>query len=487
LYSYKLNIMVLSPCRSVLLETNPDSDKGPPVPSKSVLNLTDEVVPSSRGIGLHTRYTRRNQIQDTAFRELVHSEVLENLHILLNTDVMTLIELYTFERTHSVVPYHRTEYRRSLSRDEDILDLLTPCEQYGNRRNCDHDYILHTLIGRVLYGFDIHDSRYGTIDDPNPCEIMTNEGGLYLVPDQMSDWFLYKDGECVALPVLHRFKHYITDAKIIARSSGPFLRLMLKPVQCFIPGKESPPQSTKWGSHINYEDSDLESFPSTDIDPNLLSNTKSISEDSFSVEIANSWNSKRESLLVVLSPLPPEMEHINESCDPSQTTFSADLTDDIDSVIPQEDAKIADFENEYSEESENEDDNNSDNWSSYNEPNSEFPLGKPEHENASENFVISSTTTGRSSLTSLGSGDFPSGAGDDHSYLEKDDIHFASMSLRPSLTPDIDSQATIILELGAGVIGIPDLSVSYLHYLTTPNPYCNCSDFRDSSLEIMVL
>jgi len=448
------------------------------------LNLPDEVVPSSRGIGLHTRYTRRNQIQVTAFRELVHSKVLKNLHIMLNPDVMNVIELYTFERTHSVVPHLRTEYRRSLLRDGEILDLLKPCEQYGNCRNCEHDYIMHNLIGRVLYGFDIHDSRYSTIDDPNPCEIMTNKGAVYLVPDKMSDWFLYKDGECVALPVLDRFKHCIIDAKIITRSSGPFLRLLLKPVQCFIAGKELPLQSAKLGSHINYEDSDQESFTSIGIDPNLSSITKNISEDSFSAEIANSWNSTRESVLVVLNPLAPEIEHNDGSCDPSLTVYSADLTDDSDSDTPQEVEVIANFENEYNE---NKDEDNSDEGSACDEPICKIPLCKSEDEDASEDFLSSSTTTGRLSLSSLGSVDFHSVAGDDHSCLEDDNGHFASMSWRPSLFPDTDSQAPIIIELGAGIIGFPDLSVSYLHYLTTPNPYCNCSPCRDSSLESMVL
>jgi len=471
--------MLLSPCRPLLLEMNPDNDEEPLVPSKSVLNLQDEVVPSSRGIGLHTRYTRRNQIQVTAFRELVHSKVLENLHIMLNPDVINEIELYTFERTHPVVPHKRTEYRRSLLRDGDILDLLTPCDQYGNCRNCEHDYIMHNLIGRVLYGFDIHDSRYSTIDDPNPCEIMTNKGAVYLVPDKMSDWFLYKDGECVALPVLHRFKHRILDAKIITRSSGPFLRLLLMPVQCFIPDKDLPLQSTKLGSHINYDDSDQESFTSIENDSNLSSITKNKSEDSFTAEITNSWNSTRESVLVVLNPLAPEIEH-------NEGFFSADLTDS-DSDTPQEVEVSADFENEYNEEPQNEDENNSDDRSACDEPICKILLGKSEDEDESEDFVSSSTTSGRLSVSSLGSGDFHSRAGDDHSYLEEDNGYFASMSWRPSLVPDTDSQAPIIIELGAGIIGFPDLSVSYLHHLTTPNPYCNCSPRRDSSLESMEL
>jgi len=275
--------MLLKPRRPLLVETNLDSEEEPTIPSKLLLNLPNDVVPSSRAIplhSLHTRYTRRNQIQVITFRKLVHVEVLANFHILLNPDVMNVIELYTFERTHSVVPHKRTEHSRPLLRDGDILDLLTPCEDYDNHINSEKDYVMHTLIGRVLYGFDIHDSRYSTIDDPNPCEIMTNEGGMYLVPDQMSDWFLYKDGKCVALPVLQRFKHCITDARLIAGSSGPFIRLVLKPVQSLNPGQDSMLQGTKLCSAFNYEDSDLESFTSGYIDPNLMNISKSQTEDS---------------------------------------------------------------------------------------------------------------------------------------------------------------------------------------------------------------
>jgi len=318
------------------------------------LKLPDEVIPSSRGIPLHTRYTRRNQIEATTFRKLVHVEVFGNLNILLNPDVINLIELYTFERTHPLVPHKRTEYPRSLLRDGDILDLLTPCEQYADHINCEEDYVMHTLIGRVLYGFDIHDSRYRTIDDPNPCEIMTNEGGMYLVPGEMSDWFLYKDGKCVALPILQRFNHCITDARLIARSSGPFLRLvLLKPLWSLIPSNDFMLQGTKLGSAINYEDSDLDSFTSSDSDLNYMNISKNTTDDSFAEEIASCWNSTRESVLVVLSPSTSKVTHVEECCDITQSAFLSVLTDDGDSDTPQEVEDTLDFEDEYREDSQN--------------------------------------------------------------------------------------------------------------------------------------
>jgi len=321
--------MLQSPCLPLLLETNLDSDQEPSEPPKLLLNLPEEVVPSSRGIPLHTRYTRRNQIQVTTFRKLVHAEVLANLNLMLNPDVMNVIELYTFERTNPVVPHKRTEHSRSVLRDGDILDLLKPCEQYANHSNCEEDYVVHALIGRVLYGFDIHDSRYNTIDDPNPCEIMTNEGGMYLVPDRMSDWFLYKDSDCVALPVLQRFNHCITDARLIARSSDPFLRLVLKPAKSSIPDEDSI-QGTKLGYGIYKENSDAESFTSTRVDQNLINTTSRATEDSLTVEIANCWNSRVESVMVVLNPPTLKTGHYEESSDIPQSIFSEVLTDDSD-------------------------------------------------------------------------------------------------------------------------------------------------------------
>jgi len=478
--------MLLSPRRPLLVETKPDSDEEPTVPSKMQLNLPDEVVPSSRGIPLHTRYTRRNQMQVTTFRKLVHVEVLGNLNIMLNPDIMNVIEQYTFERTHPVVPHKRAEHPRSLFRDGDIVDLLTPCEQYASYINCEEDYVMHTLIGRVLYGFDIHDSRYSTIDDPNPCEIMTNEGGMYLVPNKMSDWFLYKDGECVSLPVLQRFKHRITDARLIALSSGPFLRLELKPVQSLIPGKDFMLQGSKLGSGINYEDSYIDSFTSSDIDVNFMNISKNTTEDSLSVEIANCWNSTGESVLVVLSPPTSKVTHVEDCWDITQSAFSAVLTDDGDCDTQQEIEDTLDFEDEYREDSQNED-KDSDDVSPCGEATGEFPLNKAEQKDASEDFLSSSTTPKRSSITLVGSADFHSGATDDESDSDDNNMRFGFMSRRPSLIADTDPQVPIILELGAGVIGFPDLSMSCLHTMTTPNPNSHCCHCRESSLESMEL
>jgi len=413
-------------------------------------------------------------------------EVLGNFNIMLNPNVVNAIELYTFERTPPVVPHKRTEHSRSLFRDGDILDLLTPCQYYDNHINSEKGYVMHTLIGRVLYGFDIHDSRHGTIDDPNPCEIMTNEGGMYLVPDKMSDWFLYKDGECVALPVLQRFKHCITDARLIAGSSGPFIRLVLKPVQSLNPGQDPMLQGTKLCSTIDYEDSDLESFTSGDIDLNLINILKSPTDNSLAEEIANCWNSTRKSVLVVLRSPTLQVTHFEESCDITQSVFTEVLSNDSNPETPQEVEDTLDFEDEYTQESEIEDKDSGD--ASPCGELIEFPCNKPDYKDPCGDFFSSSATPERSSITSFGSVDLHSRAGGEHESESYDDnTHFPVMIRRPSFIAYTDPKAPIIIEVGAGVIGFEDLSMSYLHRMTTPNPSSNCSDWSDTSLESMEL
>jgi len=301
----------------------------------------------------------------------------------------------------------------------------------------------------------------------------------------MSDWFLYKDGECVALPVLQRFKHNIIDARLIALSSGPFLRLVLKRVKSLIPGQDSILQGTELGSGIDYEDSDLESLTSSDIDPNLMNISKSKTEDPLAVEIANSWNNTRESVLVVLSPPAPKVAHLEETRDITHSVFSAVLTDDSDSDTPEEVTDILDFDEVYKGESEKED-KDSDDGSPSADPTVEFPHNKPEHMDSFEDFLSSNIIQDKT-LTSLGSADFHSREDDEECESDDDHTHFALTSRRPSLIADTDPQVPIIIELGAGVIGFPNLSMSYLHTMTTPNPDSHCCHCRNSSLESMEL
>jgi len=457
--------MSQSPLRPVPSVMNPDSDEDPLLLPLPLLNLSDEVIPSTRGIPMHTRYTRRNQVLIARFRKLVYIEVLANLHIKLNQDVMDVIEAYTFERTHPFVPHEKTEHRRSLLREEDILDLLTPCKEDTNTSPWEDDVVMHCLIGRVLYGFDIHDSRYGTVNDPNPCEIMTDDGGIYLVPDKMSNWFLYQDGNCIALPTLFRFKHYISDARVISRKSGPFLRIEIKPVNIIIPGTDDVLRDAEVNSPIWVDDSDLDSLASYEIDQHLLKEYNSArshndNEDSLAAEIENCWKSTRESVLVVINPQTEEEDEEIEPLTDEEEDFDEGKTDD--------------------------------------EFNRSELLKRPVSNNRSEDFVNSYTTSQGLSLTSAGSANFHSAAAESdresvmREQLSKEEEiphrtsrHRDKMRKRPSILTDSDSKTSIVLELGAGFIGKQYMSQSILHKMTTPNPHSWFS--TDSSLECMEL
>lgn len=440
------------------LDIKPDSDKEnkglhkPP----SLLNLLDDVVPSYRGFPLHTRNTRRNQIPVSSFRKLVFMEVLANSQIRLNPDVMNIIVLYTFERTHPFVPHEKIEYRRSLRRDRDILDLLTPCKLDDNTTSIEED-VIRPLIGRVLYGFDIHDSPYNTADDPNPCEIVTNDGSMFLVPDKMSDWFLHQDGKCVALPVLFRFKHCITDARVISRTNGPYLQLVISPVRGTLPNADDNYLYRKQGLDLEsfYEDSDQGSLTSLDIDPSLLQcDLRTNTDDSLAAEIARSWKSKRESAFVFVDKSP---------------TMVKDLSEELSDTVQDEEVDDRKSSNEYLTAS-------------------ECPIGRQQQKSASEAevpYMNSFTTTGGLSYTSQGSVPLHSPPGElllESETREAENANFPfrvedKMKMRPSiLTSDTKSS---ILELGAGFIGIHDLSLSFLHNIATPNPHCS----RESSQE----
>lgn len=79
-------------------------------------------------------------------------------------------------------------------------------------------------------------------------------------------------------------------------------------------------------------------------------------------------------------------------------------------------------------------------------------------------------TIGKSSIGSLGSSNFHSRAGHDQSESYDNNKHFTLISNRPSLVVETNPQDPIVIELGAGVIGFSDISKSYLHRMTTPNP-----------------
>jgi len=264
---------------------------------------------STRGIPLHTRYTRGNKILIKTFRYLLLNEVWNNWDVRLDQNVLSVLVLYTFERTHAFTPHLKIKRRRSLTRDRDIMSFLEPLNDEEKAVPTD-DYELKELVGRTLYGIDIHDSPYTTTSDPNPCEIMTAEGGIFLVPTKMSNWYLNQDGRCISLPVRYRFKHEIVAATVKSRETGPYLQLTIKPIKGVVPGTDI---LLKQCSSSNATLCDLESiYSSADIDRSLLHTSGAeveiqVDDDPLAREIAKSYRSTRESVMVVLenSPISP--------------------------------------------------------------------------------------------------------------------------------------------------------------------------------------
>jgi len=221
---------------------------------------------------------------------------------------------------------------------------------------------------------------------------------------------------------------------------------------------------------------------------NDASIARSFSEDSLAAEISKSWSSTRESVLVVVSPPAVEVVDVDDSVQQNNSAFSPVSSNDSESDSHTE---VEVFEESIKEEEHVElvKENNVGNVDDepYDAISGEFPT-----HNASEEFATSYTTTGRSSFTSLGSDHFQRSTGDTDSVSEEGNVHFSlqaedKMPRSPSIITAADNKAHIILELGAGVIGIPDLSLSYLHTIATPNPYSYCCNERDSSLESMEL
>jgi len=394
----------------------------------------DLSVHSTRGIPLHTRYTKLNKIQIKTFRNLLWTEVLNNWNIRLDSDVISVVILYTFEPTHAFTAKVKTEESRSLARDRDILKVLEPL-------NADHDphptedYEIKELVGRTLYGLDIHDSPYTSVDHPNPCQIMTDQGGIFLVPKAMSNWYLNQDGKCIALPVRYRFKHQIVDATVKSRGTGPYLELTIKPIRGVVPGTDDLLKQCE----SNMTLCDLESaFSFSEINSNLKNYnvTEELTvDDPLAKEIAKSYRTTRESVLVVVQ----------------QSTISPSIPSSREKNI-EEPFAFDDFSTEE---------------------------GKAERPSASmpvPTFIEGASVVGPTHKTG--------------SHLDTDDDEFRELQestprrhkhsgaktpkqlqLTKNLSLVAHSEATqSVLEIGAGILGTDKGSRSLLHARHTPNP-----------------
>jgi len=192
-------------------------------------------------------------------------EVLTSLHIDLNYDLVRLIDLYMYGITHPFDFHEREE-------DFQILSL----DFHPSLRSLKPDAALKMLVGRTLYGFEICDDRYA---QTNPCEIMTNEGSIFLVPLTFATWWLNCDNKCIYFPARYGFNHRIEDARMIIRTTGPHLQLLVSPCQN---------EGSRLGAHWSL---------SLEVDDNL-----SFTEDSIGAELLKAWDgSSQENTMVFLS------------------------------------------------------------------------------------------------------------------------------------------------------------------------------------------
>jgi len=430
-------------------------------------------------------------------RELLYNDVQVNLKIALDPDVMSTILRYTFEPTHSFIPHMRIDSRPSLTREEDIMSLLT-CDPDFELISLT-DYTIRKLIGRIFYGFEIHDSPYARIEDPNPCELMTNAGGVFLVPTTLCYWFLNQDQDNT-VPAFCRFNHRIVDARVKFYVTGPLLELSLAPISGVT---DSLLLKSNLESHCLFEVSDEESVMSlniSDVDYNVTTpDHRRSSDDSLALQIATSWKDTRESVLVVVPQSPsiimiPPNGSEDESTDSDESVQQLRVLDN--SCLQLETNDSLEFVNMASGGEKNMDDR---------KPRMDLlSVSDNPYERRIQTSTETTETTKTSStlwyqdtactVTSPGSIARDRGFADELTLdwnapvLEdpgggKGHAPRNNISTRQPLFSDENTQKIIVLELGAGFVGMQDLSLSFQHNKATPNPHIRESSSLDSSFE----
>jgi len=432
---------------------------------------------------LHTGSTQQNIILIKTFCKLLTREVAANIGIQLDPNVINIIVLYTFERTHSIIPHERIETCTSLSREGDILDSLTRCELQF-KPNTSKDYILKGLIGHVLYGFDIHDSPYNGVNDPNPLEIITSDGAMYLVPDKLSDWFLNQDDECIALPMRYRFKHRISDARIMGRVSGPYLQLTIAPSRGTLPQADEELKMDMQESPSLALDSEL-SLDMDISDCSSMKSSRSSTADTLALEIANSWENPVENMVLVV----PHVLHratpiMDDACKGDKFVRQTRVLNEpyvglslSDTVMSHLACSMSVSNNKWL-----------DNEIKQNFQHQEAKCGSDRENSVFTNTENSTSSTLCRSIPTFGTCHTSAPLHESELTLhcpgERDEhISYASKTMRiPSIVTH-NFQKPVVLEIGAGLVGIRDLSLSLHHNKTTPNP-SDSSDSFDFELDI---
>jgi len=210
-------------------------------------------------------------------REILINEVLATLHIDLGEDLVSVIDLYMYGITQPFCFHEREEDLHVLSLSSKISDSLKPCSP---GKECKEEgNALKMLVGRTLLGFDICDENCAEAGYLNPCQIMTNQGSVFLVPDIFVSWWLNLDNKCIELPARYGFKHRIEDARMITRPKGPYLQLLVS--RCDHEGSR---KCCNWDYSGEYVQDD----------------NVSLTEDSIGRELLKSWDGSQENTMVFI-------------------------------------------------------------------------------------------------------------------------------------------------------------------------------------------
>jgi len=209
-------------------------------------------------------------------REILINEVLATLHIDLGEDLVSVIDLYMYGITQPFCFHEREEDLQVLSLSRKISDSLKPCSP---AKECKEEgNALKMLVGRTLIGFDICDENCAEPGYLNPCEIMTNQGSIFLVPDIFVNWWLNLDNKCIDLPARYGFNHRIEDARMIIRPKGPFLQLLVSRYD-----NEGSRKCSNWDYSGDVQDDNV-----------------SLTEDSIGRELLKSWDGSQENAMVFI-------------------------------------------------------------------------------------------------------------------------------------------------------------------------------------------
>jgi len=288
--------------------------------SSSRLTIDNFTTTSEDQYDLLARFNDRSKTLSINFREILVNEVLTSMQIDLAEDLLHVIDLYMYGKNHCFVFHERqSQDLQVLSLSPNILESLTPCNP--NVYSKTEDSVIQILVGRKLFGFDMCDDHNAEYGDPNPLEIITDKDSIFLVPDKPANWWLNRDSKFMNLPALYGFNHRIEDARIITRTTGPYLQLLVS--RCDHGGFR---KCSNWSNSSSC----------------VSDECKSTSEDSITMEFFSCCESSKENTMVFLSPRMTVLT-LEESHGPvsqhSNRIHSREITpeltiDDLDNDVP---------------------------------------------------------------------------------------------------------------------------------------------------------